>query len=180
MKKSFYLFLLLSLISMAKVNARCIKDIVAAGLSFDSVSYSAQLENGELATLSSSAALGVRASWVIFCPKSKLELQPFIRFRQYSFADIASQPLWWGVSEKTNLLSIGIEGRRFKRLWGKNFEITAEVELREELGFDRDFTSTSPTINAEHYINLKAMSGLRYFAWHKGKRSIKARFIKGV
>ena len=177
MQKIYILFLVLSLTTSIQVNAKCIRDIIAAGLSFDSVTYNGDLNGVGLATLASNSGIGVRSSWIIYCPKRRLELQPYIRFRRYTFDDAKTQAIWGGIEDTLNLLSLGIEARKFKRLWGKNFEITADVELREEQAFGIEYpadTTQSPTIYTDRYMNLKMMGGLRYFAWHQGKRDVTA------
>ena len=162
---------------VSEVHSKCIKDIAAAGLSFDSVKYDTELENGEIASIILDDALGLRAAWVIYCPKKQVEIQPYIRFRQYSFSDINALQPHESISDKIHLLSIGIEGRKFKKLWGKNFELMAEVELREELAISihlPESITDSTYITSDRYINLKTMAGLRYFAWHKNKKDITA------
>ena len=178
--------LLFSLVIGTLVNAKCLRDIVAVGLSLDSIKYYGTVNNEEL-TIASNAALGVRTAWVIYCPKKRLELQPYVRVRQYSFSDISAQSYWGGVDDKSFLFSTGIETRSFKKLWGQYFELTSELELRQEIGFSVYFPETvydDSFIYSEKFLNLKAMGGLRYFAWRKGIRDItilaKAGVLKGL
>ncbi|MBT7610094.1 MAG: hypothetical protein HN576_10075 [Bacteriovoracaceae bacterium] len=167
--RNFFLFSLLSFLIGTPVNALCLKDIAAIGLSADSISYTGSKDD-ETASLSSNLGYGFKMAWMVYCPIKKIELQTYFRARLFSFSDAKKIAIYSGIKESLSLLSFGFTGRKSFSYKKKNFEIPLDIEARQEMGLI--VLKSDNTLLQERFVNLKTISGLRYFAWSKGKRDI--------
>ena len=118
----------------------CIRDIASIGGSLDSVSYKA-FESGSSAVLASSSGIGFKGTWIIFCPREKIELGTYIRLRQFQFEDTKSKNQFSRVPDSISLLSLG--GEIKKTIPKFKIEVPIDVELRQEMSCLL-YTSPSP------------------------------------
>jgi hypothetical protein len=151
----------------------CAKDIFKVGASFDSLVVNAERESKEL-DLVSKEGLSIYFNWIIFCPKSGIEISPYFYSRNYTFEsnDDFENP------EDIESFTIGIDFSKTLSLFGFKFDGIIGVGYREDiiLGFEngeirqRDFDNTLLTfgIRKDLYTlfgakgSLKAHMGLLF------------------
>lgn len=171
MKTFLYLITFLIVVNpLSQARAKCVLDVFSAGLSFDSVAYKGSRGARAFATLATESGAGIKGSWFAFCPKKKMEFNTYIRLRFLDFGDANKRSEFSGVTQEEVLPSFGLEGRKQIKLFKRYFEIPLDVELRNELGMIAN--DSLSFLISKKYWNAKVMSGLRYFAWRKGKRDI--------
>lgn len=155
---------------MHSASAKCVLDVFSAGLSFDSVAYKGKRGSTAFATLATESGAGIKGSWLAFCPRNKIEFNTYIRLRFLDFGDASESSEFRGVTSEETLPSLGFEARKQVKLFNRYFEIPIDLEVRNELGMIAN--DTSNFLISKKYWNLKAMSGLRYYAYRRGKRDI--------
>ncbi len=168
MKHYIYLCCILSLgITHNAMASKCLTDIASVGMSLDSVVYQADKANSN-AKLASTTAMGLKAGWIMFCPKQKIEYETYFRLRKYNFADNDRVEGYSSFPEDINLLSLGLEGRLNKPRY--RLEIPLDLELRQEMSFNAD----NGLLQKVEYTNLKIMSGIRKYFLKKKKYDLTA------
>lgn len=173
MKKNInVLFLTVILFAPATSFAnKCLMNIGSVGASFDSVVYEGKGSGGQ-ADLASTAAYGLKADWIIYCPDNGWEISPYFRYRNYTFDDKVNYSYFNEVPDSINLFSIGTELKIPVMIRERHFEVPIDIEVREEMGFE---SATSGGVKKMNYVNIKAMGGLRSFLWR-----VKGHDITGV
>lgn len=141
----------LTFIFISSAYAKCLTDIYSVGASGDSLAFESQ-RNGENVKIASDYGLGFKIGQIIFCPKEKLELNPYIRGRFFQFAQNTNPAI--DIERSNFLLSLGLDTRLMRT---KSFEWLADIEMRQEYYL----TELDGKAVNDKYLNLKMALGLR-------------------
>jgi hypothetical protein len=148
-----YYLLFLTLLPLNSF-ARCFSDIYSVGINVDSFAFSSQNNQGKV-EVASDYAFGLKAGRIIFCPKNKIEFNPYFKLRVFQTKKSQQKTDLADIDTNNTLLSGGMD---FRWEIKPRFELVGDGELREEY-FLRN--NNNRLVN-DDYLNLKLAMGLRY------------------
>ena len=146
---------------------RCLSGIYTAGLSADSTSYKISKSDTTFSELATDTSLGFKAGTIVYCPRQKLETTYYFKMRSFDFGSSKDMSEYNEIDDKHTLFSGGVE---YKWLFKRKLELVSDFEAREELAFAPH--SDTKTFSDNTFYNLKAMTGLRYYAFQNERTDI--------
>lgn len=158
----------------ASAMGKCLQGIYTAGMSGDSTVYQIKASNNTTSELATDVSIGTKIGSMVFCPKERMEFNPYLKHRFMSFKDSQKHDEYRQVASSYQLLSIGHE---LRYIWKRELELLIDSELRQDLSLIPDEQLNA--FQAKKTLNLKLLAGIRYFIYQQKRTEIATRIKAG-